>query len=255
MVNTHPSENMMIKLAVSGCHGRMGRKITQRALQQPERFTIHTLLEHSGHPKVKEQCEGIDVSIDNASLAGADALIEFTLPDGTMKNLEACVKYKVPMVIGTTGLNPEQTEKVNEAAKSIPVIYGTNMSIGVNVLFKATELVSKKLQDLKDINVYEEHHVHKIDAPSGTAITLAEVAEKASNHDVRHLEPLREGEIIGNHEIVFESEFDTFKMYHHAKDRAMFALGALEGAAYLAGKKPGLYNMQQVLGLDKIEIK
>lgn len=245
----------MIKLAISGCHGRMGTKITQLAQQQPERFTIHTLLEHPENPKAKEPCEGINVSIDNSTLQDADALIEFTLPEGTLKNLKACVEYKIPMVIGTTGLTPEQTEEVKKAAETIPIIYGTNMSIGVNVLFKVTELVAQKLCNLTDISIYEEHHIHKLDAPSGTAKTLAEIAEKASNHEVRHLDPLREGEIIGNHEIIFETEFDTFEMYHHAKDRAMFALGALEGAAFLAEKKPGLYNMQQVLGLDKIEIK
>ncbi|MDP8212175.1 MAG: 4-hydroxy-tetrahydrodipicolinate reductase [Candidatus Zapsychrus exili] len=245
----------MIKLAISGCLGRMGTKITQLALRQPKRFEIHTLLEHPSHPKANQACEGVPVSADSSSLKGSDVLIEFTLPEGTLQNLRTCVEQKIPMVIGTTGLTPEQKKEVKKAAEIIPIIYGTNMSIGVNVLFKATELVAKKLQGAMDISIYEEHHIHKKDSPSGTAKTLAEIAEEASKQKAKfNPEPLREGEIIGNHEIAFETEFDTFKMYHHAKDRAMFALGALEAAHYLAEKKPGLYSMQQVLGLDQIKV-
>jgi 4-hydroxy-tetrahydrodipicolinate reductase len=218
------------------------------------------LFERLDHPEVNKEIESIKIASNFSLLKNnVDVLIDFTLPEGTMQSLEACVKYKIPVVIGTTGLSAEQTKKVSEAAKTIPIIYGTNMSIGVNVLFKITELVGKKLAKATatDIAIYEEHHEHKKDAPSGTAKTLAEIAEKTSGQKACFdPQPLRQGEIIGNHRITFETNFDTLELYHSAKDRAMFALGALEAAHFLtAGRSPGLYTMQQVLELDKIVIQ
>jgi len=249
----------MIKLAITGACGRMGQKIYSLA-KQDKRFSVVSLFERSDHPKNNTIVDGIKIMSDLSALNGkADVLIDFTLPEGTIQSLEACLEYKIPIVIGTTGLSSDQTKKISEAAKIIPLIYGTNMSIGVNVLFKMTELIGKKLAKTTkaDIAIYEEHHIHKKDAPSGTAKTLAEIAEKTSGQKIRFdPEPLRQGEIIGNHKITFETEFDTLELYHSAKDRAMFALGALEAANFLtSGRSPGLYNMQQVLELDKIVIQ
>ncbi|HOD12253.1 MAG TPA: 4-hydroxy-tetrahydrodipicolinate reductase [Candidatus Omnitrophota bacterium] len=249
----------MIKLAITGACGRMGQKIYSLA-KQDKRFSVTALLERLDHPQVNKEIDGIKISSDFCVLKdNVDVLIDFTLPEGTMQSLEACVQHKIPIVIGTTGLSAEQAKKVSEAAKIIPVIYGTNMSIGVNVLFKITELIGKKLAQTTatDIAIYEEHHIHKKDAPSGTAKTLAEIAEKTSGQKARFdPQPLRQGEIIGNHRITFETKFDTLELYHSAKDRAMFALGALEAAHFLtAGRPAGLYTMQQVLELDKIIIQ
>ena len=244
----------MIKLAISGSMGRMGQKNYSLA-SKDSRFEVKTLLEHKDNPKIGESVDGIEITSDITSIAGCDAIIDFTLPDGTLSLLDACVENKVAMVIGTTGFTAEQTNKIEEASKEIPIVFASNMSIGVNVMFKATELVSKKLKDIQNIKVYEEHHCHKKDAPSGTAKTIAKIAEENSNKKVIFdPEPLREGEIIGNHDITFDSEFDIFKMYHHAKDRNMFALGSLEAASFLNDKHAGLFNMQQVLGLDSIKI-
>lgn len=244
----------MIKLGVSGAKGRMGQTIANLALKDPE-FKLTTLLEHKNCPDLSGQLGGVNYTTDNSAIADCDAVIEFTLPDGTLENLKACVEYKVPMVIGTTGFTAEGQTAIEEASKVIPIVFASNMSIGVNVFFKITELVGKKLRDIQDIKVYEEHHIHKKDAPSGTAKTIAEIAKEASGKGVRFdPEPLREGEIIGNHDITFETTFDTLKMYHHAKDRAMFALGSLTAAKFLVGKQPQLFNMQQVLGLDSIQI-
>lgn len=249
----------MIKLAITGACGRMGQKIYNLA-KQDKRFSVVALFERPDHPQSNSTIDGIKITSNFSLLKKtADVLIDFTLPEGTMQSLKACVDYKIPIVIGTTGLSVDQNKKIAEAAKTIPLIYGTNMSIGVNVLFKMTELVGKKLAKTTatDIAIYEEHHIHKKDAPSGTAKTLAEIAEKTSGQKVRFdPQPLRQGEIIGNHKITFETEFDTLELYHSAKNRAMFALGALEAASFLAsGRSPGLYNMQQVLGLDKIVIQ
>ncbi|MBU0468394.1 MAG: 4-hydroxy-tetrahydrodipicolinate reductase [Candidatus Omnitrophica bacterium] len=244
----------MIKLAISGSMGRMGQKIYDLA-SKDSRFKVTTLLEHKANPSVGKKIAGIEITSDISKLEGSAVLIDFTLPDGTIEKLDACIKNKVAMVIGTTGFTKEQSNKIEEASNEIPIVFASNMSIGVNVMFKATELVSKKLKDIQSIKVYEEHHCHKKDAPSGTAKTIANIAEENSNKKVVfEPEPLREGEIIGNHEITFDSEFDIFKMYHHAKDRNMFALGSLEAAAFLNHKHAGLFNMQQVLGLDSIKI-
>ena len=244
----------MLKLAIGGVKGRMGQKITELAFAD-ERFQVAAFLEHKDHASIGEKIENIEISSDNNRIEGCDVLIEFTLPQGTLENLEACVKHKVAMVIGTTGFNEEQTKLIKKASESIPIVFASNMSIGVNVLFKAVELVAKKLNDIETIKVYEEHHIHKKDAPSGTAKTIAQIAKEHSGKEVAFdPEPLREGEIIGNHEILFDSKFDFFKMIHNAKDRKMFASGSLTAAVFLKDKAPGLYHMQEVLGLDSIKI-
>ncbi len=219
----------MIKLAVSGAHGRMGYTITKLALKDQKTFKIIALLEHKNHPKLKEKIEGISVSLDNNSIKGSDALIEFTLPEGTMENLKACVKYGVRMVIGTTGFTPEQQKEIEKASKKIPIVASTNMSIGVNVLFKLIEMAGKNLKGIQDISIGETHHIHKKDAPSGTAKTMKDVADQAAPIKARFDQDKikREGEVIGYHEITFETEFDTLKIIHNAKDRSMFASGSL----------------------------
>ena len=241
----------MIKLAVSGCRGRMGQRITHLALNQKDTFTLTTLLEHKNHPEAKGDVNGVAVSTDNGTLKGADVLIEFTLPEGTIENLKACVEHNVKMVIGTTGFKPEQIEEIKKASEKIPIVFASNMSVGVNVLFKLIEISGKKLGPSK-INITEAHHIHKKDAPSGTAKTMAEIAEEASGQKVPTPESIREGEIIGDHDIIFETEYDTLKISHHAKNRDMFAEGALKAAVFLKDKKNGLYDMQQVLGLNEI---
>lgn len=230
----------------------MGQAITKLALEDPESFTIKTLLEHKDHPKASEEINGIAVSTDNNSLEGCDCLIEFTLPDGTIENLEAAVKYNVKMVIGTTGFSDNQVAKIKEASEKIPIVFASNMSIGVNVLFKLIETASGKLANINDISIGETHHIHKKDAPSGTAKTMKEKADNAAPLEARFDEDKikREGEVIGFHEINFETDFDTLTITHNAKDRAMFAKGALTAAKFLQDKTNGLYNMQDVLGLN-----
>jgi 4-hydroxy-tetrahydrodipicolinate reductase len=242
----------MIKLGISGCQGRMGQKILGLATVDPA-FRITVLLEHPGHPKANETIQGVKIATDNNAIKNCDVFIEFTVPEATLENLKACVRFSRPIVIGTTGMPPEAIATVKEASKKIPIVYSSNMSIGVNVLFKAAEIVAAKLQGLKDITVYEEHHIHKKDKPSGTAKTIAEIVTRASGFPARHLEPLRQGEIIGNHELTFETQFDTLKMSHHAKDRAMFARGALAAAKFIVGKKPGLFDMLDVLELKGVK--
>lgn len=238
----------MIKLAVSGCQGRMGNRITHLALED-KNFKITALLEHKDHPKAQEPIQNIFIQTDSAALKGCRALIEFTTPEATLEHVEACLKYRIGMVIGTTGLNQEQIKKIKSAAKKIPIVFSSNMSVGVNVLFKLTELAAEKLGQNYSMKITEAHHIHKKDAPSGTAKSLAQVAEQAAGQKVQDIQSIREGEIIGDHTIFFESGEDLLSINHHAKTRDIFVKGALVAAKFVAKKKSGLFNMQDVLGL------
>jgi 4-hydroxy-tetrahydrodipicolinate reductase len=239
----------MIYLAISGCHGRMGQSITRLALQD-DSFAVTTLLEHIDHPKAHEGINDMRVDTDVAALKNSDVLIEFTTPQATIDHLQACQQYGVKMVIGTTGLDAQQAEQIKSASEKIPIVFASNMSVGVNILFKLTQIAAERTGRAYTINMTEAHHVHKKDAPSGTAKTLAEIAEQASGKAVDDIESIREGDIIGDHSVTFESDEDIITISHHAKNRDIFAKGALVAAKFLADKKSGLYNMQDVLGLN-----
>ena len=242
----------MIKLAVSGCQGRMGQSITRLALTDNE-FTLTVLLEHKDHPNADETVHGLKIHTDNIAIKESDVLIEFTTPEATLENLHVCMALDIKMVIGTTGFQPEHIEQIRKTAEQIPIVLASNMSVGVNVLFKLIELTSKKIGQ-SAIDIKETHHVHKKDAPSGTAKTMGEIAENHSNQKVRNIDSLREGEVIGDHDIIFETPEDILTIKHHAKTRDMFAKGALTAAKFLQDKSSGLYTMQDVLGLSNIKI-
>lgn len=238
----------MIKLAVSGCQGRMGQRITALALSD-KAFKISALLEHKNRPDVPLMSHQIPVNFDSNALKGSQVLIEFTSPEATMEHLKFCQKHGVNMVIGTTGLTKAQIAQIKKASSKIAIVYSSNMSVGVNLVFaliaKAAQVTGKNYA----MRLTETHHVHKKDAPSGTAKTMAEVAEQYSKSKVKDIESLREGEVIGDHTITFESSVDLIAIHHHAKTRDIFAEGSLVAAKFLGKKKKGLYNMQDVLGL------
>ncbi len=236
----------MIRLAVSGCQGRMGQRITALGLAD-KTFKVTTLLERAG---VTGHVEGIAISPSNDSLKGCDVLIEFTTPEATMLNLKACIKHKVKMVIGTTGLTDAEKKEIKKASAKIPIVFSSNMSIGVNIFFKVAALLSQKTPENYNVAMIEAHHIHKKDAPSGTAKTIAEVIEGASPKKVENIESIREGEIIGDHTVIFESAEDTITIFHHAKNRDIFVKGSLVAAKFLKKKTKGLFNMQDVLGLN-----
>lgn len=242
----------MIKLAVSGCQGRMGQSITRLALTDNE-FTLTVLLEHKDHPNTDKTVHGLKIHTDNIAIKESDVLIEFTTPEATLENLHVCMALDIKMVIGTTGFQPEHIEQIRKTAEQIPIVLASNMSVGVNILFKLIELTSKKIGQ-SAIDIKETHHVHKKDAPSGTAKTMGEIAETDSNQKVRNIDSLREGEVIGDHDIIFETPEDILTIKHHAKTRDMFAKGALTAAKFLQDKSSGLYTMQDVLGLSNIKI-
>lgn len=239
----------MVKLAVSGCLGRMGQAITRLALQDNQ-LQLAALLERPGLEKEKSPAPGIKISSAADALKGCDVLIEFTQPEATIQNLKTCLQYGVRMVIGTTGLNPEQIKEIKNASRKIPIVFSSNMSVGVNLVFRLTQMVAEKTGPSYKFRITEAHHIHKKDSPSGTAKTIAEIAEKFSGREIEKIDAIREGEIIGDHKIVFESDEDIITIEHHAKNRDIFAKGALVAAKFLKDKKTGLYSMQDVLGLN-----
>ena len=238
----------MIKLAVSGCCGRMGQRITALALKDKS-FRISALLESKDRPDVPLMSCDIPVNFENDALKGSHVLIEFTTPEATIEHLKACQKHSVNMVIGTTGLTKDQVTYIKKLSSKIAIVFSSNMSVGVNLVFGLIRQAAQVTGKNYAIRLIETHHVHKKDAPSGTAKTMAEIAEQYSNTKVKNIESIREGEVIGDHTITFESDVDLISVHHHAKTRDIFAEGSLVAAKFLSRKKKGLFNMQDVLGL------
>lgn len=225
----------MVKIAVSGSKGKMGSRIIDLAKGDPE-----------------FQCTGeFDVDGNAAdAIKGCDCLIEFTSPEATMEHLAMCEKEKKGIVIGTTGLSEEQRNKIKEASANIPVVISPNMSVGVNLLFNLVKTASKVLGSEYEISILEAHHAEKKDAPSGTAKELEKIVKsiKGEETDVV-ISSVREGEIVGEHTITFESDADLIEITHSAKTRDIFVKGALQAAKFIAGKKGGLFTMKDVLAL------
>lgn len=237
----------MIKVAVCGCAGKMGTRILNLAAEDSG-IQVILGLEVKGHPSVGSKAADGKVSDDLGDIKAADVLIDFTTPDATMEHLDAAVKYKKAMVIGTTGFSEGQISKIKEAAKKIPIVLSPNMSIGVNLLFRLVKEAAGKLSKDYGVTMVEAHHIHKKDAPSGTAKKLAQIVKEASRREVEDIKSIREGEIVGDHKVTFKSPYDIIEISHSAKTRDIFAKGALVAAKFIAGKKAKLYDMQDVLG-------
>lgn len=211
----------------------------------------------------------VTVSDDpHAALRGTHCLIDFTRPAGTLNHLEACRDRGVAMVIGTTGFEPGQKEKILQASADIPIVFAPNMSVGVNLVFKLLDVAARVLQTGYDVEILEAHHRHKVDAPSGTALRMGEVVAAALGRELsecaiygregltgeRHpntigFATMRGGDIVGDHTVMFAGTGERVEISHKAGSRMPYALGALRAARFLKGKSSGLYDMQDVLGL------
>lgn len=240
----------MIKIAISGCSGKMGSRILSLASEDKDLEAV-VGIEQKSHPQVGTEIGALKVSDNPDDIRGADVLIEFTTPQATVEHLEFALKHRKAMVIGTTGLTEEQVSRIKEATKNIPIVFSPNMSIGVNLLFKLVKEVAEKLSKDYKVNIVEAHHIHKKDAPSGTAKKLAQIIKDASGREVADIKSIREGEIIGDHKVTFEGPLDVIELSHSAKTRDIFAKGALEAAKFVVNKPPRLYDMQDVLGAVK----
>lgn len=239
---------MMIKIAVSGACGKMGAKIIDLA-NSDQGLEVIAALERKGHAQIGNFIKKIKVSDSPDAIKDADCLIEFTNCQASIEHLDYLLKYKKAAVIGTTGFNFEQIEKIKETAKTVPILFSPNTSIGVNLLFKLVREASLKLSSDYKVSMVEAHHQHKKDAPSGTAKHLAQIIKEAGGREVGDIKSIREGEIIGDHKVVFEGPFDTIELSHSAKTRDIFARGALRAAKWISGQEAGsLYSMADVLG-------
>lgn len=263
----------MIKIAISGAGGRMGRRIAALAIAS-EQFDIVAALEAAGHEAVGKDIGELagagpfGVKVATKLADSPDVLIDFSSPAGTLVWLAACRKDKVAMVIGTTGLTDSQWAEVADAAARIPIVHAANMSVGVNVLLGLVVAAAKALGDDYDVEISETHHRFKQDAPSGTAIAMAKSICQALGKDYGEtvvlgrggaagprkpgeigVHSLRVGDTVGEHAVHFGNLGETVTLAHSAHTRDTFARGALRAAAWLVGRKPGLYSMADVLGL------
>ena len=264
-----------IRIAIAGCGGRMGKALLDGVFQSDD-LVLHTALEHSSSAQLgKDAGElaggacGVKITADvAAALQGADVLIDFTRPEGTLHHLEVCRKLGVKMVIGTTGFNAQQKAQLGAAAQHIGIVFAPNMSVGVNLTFKLLELASRVLSHGYDIEIIEAHHRHKVDAPSGTALGMGEVIAKTLGRDLAQcavygregvtgerdpstigFATVRGGDIVGDHTVLFAGTGERIEITHKASSRATFALGALRAARFLQANPAGMYDMQDVLGL------
>lgn len=232
---------MRLNLIIAGATGRMGQRITDLALKEGGWEVVYGL-ESSGKPSPF----GIPCGMDKTRLASADVVIDFTVADATAALVADVARARKPYVIGTTGFSPAQEAAITQAATEIPIVKSANMSPGVNAFFKAAQVMAKALPE-HSVHIQETHHVHKKDAPSGTALQAGGLIERAGGRRVTY-ESFREGEVIGDHRVIFKGALDRVELFHHAESRDIFAAGALRAARWVAGQKPGLYSMFDVLG-------
>lgn len=266
----------MIKAIVSGAAGRMGKRIIN-AISQTNGIELGAALEASGCPALGLDAgeaagigkTGIEIisSVEKA-MANGDVVIEFTSPSATLEHLKAAVESSTAMVIGTTGLSPEELEQVKQAGQHIPCVFAPNMSVGVNVLLNILSQMAKALSHY-DIEIVEAHHRHKKDAPSGTALKMAQVIAQALDRDLdkvgnygRHgltgerptdqigVHAVRAGDIVGTHNVLFAGPAESIEVIHRAHSRDNFAQGAVKAAVFAGKASKGLYDMQDVLGLN-----
>lgn len=267
---------MSIRIAVTGAAGRMGKTLIEAvhnmpgteltaAIERPDSSLIGADAgELAGIGKL-----GV-ILVDNIDsvLDRFDVLIDFTAPVATQRNAEACARAGNKVVIGTTGFTAEQRAAVVATADETAICMASNFSTGVNLCFKLLELAARVLGEESDIEIYEAHHRHKVDAPSGTALSMGEVVAKTLGRDLRKVAvygregqtgardrqtigfaTVRAGDIVGDHTVMFAAEGERVEITHKASSRMSFARGAVRAACWLADKEQGLFDMQDVLGL------
>lgn len=264
-----------VKLAIAGASGRMGRMLIEAALGH-EGFALAGALDIPSSPQLGQDAaaflgrhSGVAITADLAQgLAQADVLIDFTRPEGTLAHLQACRSRGVRAVIGTTGFTPEQKAQIGEHARHLGVVFAPNMGVGINVLLKLLDVAARALDDSYDVEVIEAHHRHKVDAPSGTALALGEAVARARGRELRDLAvyarqghtgervggsigfaTIRGGDVVGDHTVLFAGTGERIEITHKSSNRLGYAQGSLRAAAFLMGQGPGLYSMQDVLGL------
>lgn len=249
----------MIKLVISGCNGKMGKVVSAVAQAQSDMEIV------GGFDINTESVMGCKVYENPCDYKGeADVVIDFSHPDNLSGLLEYAKKMGTPLVIATTGLSEEQKNEMKKAAEHVPIFFSANMSLGVNLLIELAQKATKVLADQFDIEIIEKHHNQKIDAPSGTALAIADsindvlterkeyvydrhaVRKKRSKSEIG-IHAVRGGTIVGEHEVIFAGKDEVIELKHQAMSKEIFAVGAVAAAKYLIGKAPGMYSMRDLV--------
>ncbi|MEW6695144.1 MAG: 4-hydroxy-tetrahydrodipicolinate reductase [Pseudomonadota bacterium] len=263
------------RVAIAGASGRMGRMLIE-AVQAAADCVLSAALDRPDSPALGQdaaaftgQPAGVVIAADvDAALAASDVLIDFTRPEGTMQHVQACVRHGVALVIGTTGFTEAQKATIADAAQHIPIVMAPNMSVGVNVTLKLLEMAARALSGGYDIEIVEAHHRHKVDAPSGTAFKMGEVIAAAQGRRLQDcavyervghtgerpagaigFATVRGGDVVGDHTVMFLGTGERIEITHKSSSRATYAQGSLRAVRFLAGRRSGLYDMFDVLGL------
>ena len=252
-----------INLGITGCMGRMGQQLV-KSLKSKNNFKWTVLTENK---IINKKINGIKLELNTEeAFKKADVIIDFTIPYCTLDMLKIASKLKKRVIIGTTGFNQKEENLIKKHSKKIPILKAGNMSLGVNLLMYLTEIASKSLNDDYLTKIFEVHHKHKKDYPSGTALMLGKGIADGKNKDLYKLlgkkflnkksfpygkkinfNSIRRGEVIGEHEVKFSSGKEIITLNHEAFDRALYSDGALTAAKWLISKKPGLYSMRDLL--------
>jgi len=252
-----------INLAITGCLGRMGQQLIKSS-KKTKNFKLVTVTESR---KINKRIAGLKPQLNSVSaFKNANIIIDFTIPKCTLDVLKIASKLKKRVVIGTTGFNKKEEKLIKKYSKKIPVLKAGNMSLGINLLIYLTEITSKSLGSNFLSKIYEVHHKHKKDHPSGTALMLGKGITTGKKKDFYQLagkkylnkktfpyskkinfNSIRKGKIVGNHKVYFSSGKETITLNHEAFDRALYSEGAFAAAKWLMSKKPGLYSMRDVL--------
>ena len=264
----------MMRIAIAGASGRMGRMLIE-AVTQSSDLKLTVALDQHGSPMLGQDASaflgtlsGVLITDQLSALSQADCLIDFTRPEGSLLHLQACVEHRVNMVIGTTGFDDAGKAAITKASESIAVVFAPNMSVGVNATLTLLDMAARILNSGYDVEVFEAHHKHKVDAPSGTALKMGEVIADAWGKPLdeiatwtRHghtgpretgtigFSVVRGGDIVGDHTVYFCGTGERIEITHKSSSRAGYAEGSLRAARFLAAKQTGLFDMQTVLGL------
>ena len=264
-----------MRVAVAGASGRMGRMLIE-AVAAADDFTLGGALDVAGSASLGADAtaflgrtSGVAIVSDlRAGLGGAEVLIDFTRPEGTLAHLAVCRELGVKAVVGTTGFSAAQKAEVAAIAGDVAIVMAPNMSVGVNLVLRLVDFAARALAEGYDIEIVEAHHRHKVDAPSGTALQLGEVAAAALGRSLADcavysreghtgerapstigFATIRGGDIVGDHTVLFAGTGERIEISHKSSSRATYAQGSLRAARFLAGRASGLFDMSDVLGL------
>lgn len=277
-LNTIYMEKLVVRVIVTGAAGRMGSRIINAIVERKD-IEIAGAIEREDHPSLGHDAGevagagpiGLKIrdTIEDF-LEKADVIIDFSTPHATLLNLEKVSKKGKAIVIGTTGFSKEGEENIREISNKIPCVYSPNMGVGINLVFKIIQDIAKVIGDEYDVEIVEAHHRHKKDAPSGTAMRMAQILASTLKRDLsevgkfsRHgfigerdkneigIQSIRAGDIVGDHTVLFGGVGERIEITHRAHSRDNFARGAVRAAIWVSNQKPGMYDMMDVLGLRK----